>query len=153
MASLHYLPPVKPSAVALGTLFTHTTNLAVMAPLFGESYQKAMNADSKQEWIKSKEAAKTATLWGSNVIGSGAQTYAIAALLTQTGVLTYKGAAYVGALIFAATSVPTVVSQLFQERRPAEYIAIRATAGLIETVGLSVFLTWWGIRPAHDLLR
>jgi hypothetical protein len=79
-----------------------------MAPLFGESYQKAMNADSKQEWIKSKEAAKTATLWGSNVIGSGAQTYAIAALLTQTGVLTYKGAAYVGALIFAATSVPTV---------------------------------------------
>lgn len=110
--SLHYLPPVKPSAVALGTIFTHATNLAVMAPLFGDAYNKAMNADTKEEFIKSKEAAKSATLWGSNLLGSGAQTYAIAALLTQTGVLSYKGAAYVGALIFAATSVPTVRSSI-----------------------------------------
>lgn len=71
-----------------------------------------MNADTKEEFIKSKEAAKSATLWGSNLLGSGFQTYAVAALLTQTGVLSYKGAAYVGGLIFAATSVPTVCSSV-----------------------------------------
>lgn len=49
--------------------------------------------------------------------------------------------------------IEQVVSQLFQDRRPAEYIAVRVTAGLVETVGLAVFLTWWGIGPAHDLLR
>lgn len=105
--SLYYLPSVKPSAIALGTIFTHASNLAVMAPLFGEAYQKAMNVDTKEEF-KSKEITKTATLWGSNFLGSGVQTYAVAALLTQTGVMSYKGAAYIGALIFAATSVPTV---------------------------------------------
>lgn len=83
-----------------------------MAPLFGDAYHKAMNADTKEEFIKSKEAAKSATLWGSNLLGSGFQTYAVAALLTQTGVLSYKGAAYVGGLIFAATSVPTVCSSV-----------------------------------------
>lgn len=67
-----------------------------------------MKADTKEESVNSKEAAKTATLWGSNFLGSGVQSYAVAALLTQTGVMSYKGAAYVGALIFAATSVPTV---------------------------------------------
>lgn len=79
-----------------------------MAPLFGDAYQKAMNTDTKEEFIKSKEAGKTAALWGSNFLGSGVQTYAVAALLTQTGAMSYKGAAYIGALVFAATSVPTV---------------------------------------------
>ncbi|PWW78665.1 DUF1761-domain-containing protein [Tuber magnatum] len=150
--TIHYLPSVKPSAVALGTLFTHTANLAVMSPLFGEAYHKAMKADSKSEFAKSKEAIKSATLMGSSLVGSSVQTYAVAALLNHSAALSYKGAAYVGALVFAVTSAPAVVSQLFQERRPAEYIAVRATAGLVETVGLAVFLTWWGIRPAHDLL-
>lgn len=79
-----------------------------MAPLFGEAYNSAMKADTKEEFVKSKEASKTAALWASNFLGSGVQSYAVAALLTQTGVMSYKGAAYVGALIFAATSVPTV---------------------------------------------
>ncbi|KAG0136507.1 hypothetical protein HOY82DRAFT_599216 [Tuber indicum] len=154
LPTIQYLPAVKPSAVALGTLFTHTANLAVMSPLFGETYRKAMKADSKSEFARSKEAIKSATLMGSSLIGSSAQTYALAALLNSSAAVSYKGAAYIGALVFAATSVPTVVSQLFQERGPAEYsyIAVRATAGLVETVGLAVFLTWWGIRPAHDLL-
>ncbi|PUU79784.1 hypothetical protein B9Z19DRAFT_1192400 [Tuber borchii] len=148
-----YLPPVKPSAIALGTIFTHTANLAVMSPLFGETYRKAMKADSKSEFATSKEAMMSATLVGSSLVGSSVQTYAVAALLSRSAALSYKGAAYVGALVFAATSVPTVVSQLIQDRRPAEYIAVRVTAGLVETVGLAMFLTWWGIGPAHDLLR
>ncbi|RPB01115.1 DUF1761-domain-containing protein [Choiromyces venosus 120613-1] len=153
LPTIQYLPPVKPSAIALGTLFTHTANLAVMSPLFGETYHKAMKADSKSDFAKSKEVAKSATLMGASLVGSGVQTYALAALLNHSAALSYKGAAYVGALVFAATSVPTMISQLFQERRPVEYIAIRATAGMVETVGLAVFLTWWGTRPAHELLR
>ncbi|KAL7274641.1 hypothetical protein RUND412_002446 [Rhizina undulata] len=153
MTTIQYLPPVKPSAIALGTIFTQTANLAVMAPLFGETYHKARNANTKEEFLKSKEAATTATAYCSSLVGSGLQTYAVAAILNQSGILSYKGAAYLGSLLFAVSSVPSMITQLFVERRPAEYIAVTSAASLIETVGLSVFLTWWGTRPARDLLR
>ena len=39
-------PPVKPSAIALGTVYTHTISLAVLAPLFGDTYKRAQNADT-----------------------------------------------------------------------------------------------------------
>lgn len=80
----------------------------MLAPIFGETYKKAQEADSKEEFIKSREAASTAALYGSTLAGSGIQTYAIAAVLNHCGVLSYKGAAYIGGLIFAATSVPPV---------------------------------------------
>jgi hypothetical protein len=35
------LPPVKPSAIALGTLFTHAASLAVLGPVFGDTYHRA----------------------------------------------------------------------------------------------------------------
>jgi hypothetical protein len=82
----------------------------VLTPIFGETYRRAQNADSKEEFIKSKEAASAAVLYGSTLVGSGVQTYAVAAVLNHCGVLSYKGAAYVGGLIFAATSVPQVCS-------------------------------------------
>jgi hypothetical protein len=150
---LDYLPPVKPSAIALGTIFNHAANLAVLTPIFGDTYRKAQRADSKEEFIKSKEAASAATLYGSTLAGSAIQTYAIAALLNHSSVLSYKGAAYIGGLIFAATSVPQLATHIFQERRPAEIVAVKAAVGVVETVGLAVFLTWWGVRPTHDLLR
>ena len=105
---MDYLPPVKPSAIALGTLFNHAANMAVLTPLFGETYHKAQNASSKEEFIKSKEAASAAALYGSTLVGSGLQTYAVAAVLNHCNVLSYKGAAYIGGLVFAATSVPQV---------------------------------------------
>ncbi|KAI5844109.1 hypothetical protein BZA05DRAFT_175609 [Tricharina praecox] len=151
--TLEYLPPVKPSAIALGTVFNQAANLAVLTPIFGETYRRAQHADSKEEFIKSKEAASAAALYGSTLVGSGIQTYAVAAVLNHCGILSYKGAAYVGGLIFAATSVPLLVTQIFQERRPAEMVAVKAAVGLVDTVGLAVFLTYWGTRPAHDLLR
>ena len=80
----------------------------MLAPIFGETYKKAQEADSKEEFIKSREAASAATLYGSTLVGSGIQTYAVAAVLNHCGVLSYKGAAYVGGLIFAATTVPEV---------------------------------------------
>lgn len=166
---LHHidLPPVKPSAIALGTIFTHTASLGILAPVFGDTYHRAQAANSKEEFIKSKEAAGTAAAWGSSLVGSAVQTYGVAALINATGTLSYKGAAYLGTLIFFASSAPgvrsqsilpynplrnssdkyiQVVSQVFSEKRPLDTIAVGAVSRVFETVGLSLFLTWWGTR-------
>ena len=104
------LPPVKPSAIALGTVFNHTASLAIMAPLFGDTYHRAQRANSSEEFLKSKEAASAAAAWGSSLVGSALQTYGVGALINATGTLTYKGAAYLGSLIFLASSAPSVCS-------------------------------------------
>ncbi|KAI9883929.1 MAG: hypothetical protein M1823_004273 [Watsoniomyces obsoletus] len=171
MASLHYLPPVKPSAIALGTLFTHTASMAILAPVFGDTYNRAQRANSSEEFFKSKEAASAASAWGSSLVGSAVQTYGVGALINATGTLTYKGAAYLGSLIFFASSAPSVstfthlsdsnryrglhpdqtvqfISQIFTERRPLDTVAVGAVARMFETVGLSLFLTWWGTRTS-----
>lgn len=102
------LPPVKPSAIAMGTIFTHTASLGILAPVFGDTYHRAQAANSKAEFIKSKEAAGAAAAWGSSLVGSAVQTYGVAALINATGTLSYKGAAYLGSLIFMASSAPSV---------------------------------------------
>lgn len=102
------LPPVKPSAIALGIVFNQAASLAVLAPLFGDTYQRAKAADSSEEFFKSREAATAAASWGSSLVGSGIQTYGVAALINATGTLSYKGAAYLGSLIFMASAAPGV---------------------------------------------
>ncbi|KAI0472626.1 DUF1761-domain-containing protein [Xylariaceae sp. FL0804] len=144
--SLHYLPPVKPSAIALGTIFNHGIELAVMTPLLGQTYQRAKVADTKEEFIHSKEATSAAVAWGTSLVGSALQSYGVGALINATGTLSYKGAAYLGALIYMATSAPTYLNQLLAEKRPIETVAVSATAKLVETLGLPMFLTWWGTR-------
>lgn len=99
---------MKPSAIALGTVFTHTASLGILAPLFGDTYHRAQAANSKEEFIKSKEAASAAAAWGSSLAGSAVQTYGVAALINATGTLSYKGAAYLGTLVFFASSAPSV---------------------------------------------
>lgn len=106
------LPPVKPSAIAMGTFFTHTASLGILAPVFGDTYHRAQAANSKEEFIKSKEAAGAAAAWGSSLVGSAVQTYGVAALINATGTLSYKGAAYLGTLIFFASSAPSVCDVL-----------------------------------------
>jgi hypothetical protein len=106
------LPPVKPSAIALGTVFNHAVSLAVMAPLFGETYHRAQAANTKEEFFKSKEAATAAATWGSSLFGSALQAYGVGALINATGTLSYKGAAYLGSLIFLASAAPSVSSSL-----------------------------------------
>ena len=103
--TLDYLPPVKPSAIALGTLFNHAANLAVLGPVFGDTYRRAQAADTKEEFLKSKEAASAATLYGSTLVGSGLQTYAIAAILNHSNVLSYKGAAYLVCRCFSRIGI------------------------------------------------
>ncbi|KAH8671092.1 hypothetical protein BX600DRAFT_509796 [Xylariales sp. PMI_506] len=144
--SLHYLPPVKPSAIALGTVFNHSIELAVFTPLFGQTYQRAKQSNTKEEFLRSKEASSAAVAWGTSLVGSALQAYGVGALINATGTLSYKGAAYLGALIFAATSAPTFISQLLAEKRPLDTVAVSAAAKLFETVGLASFLTWWGTR-------
>ncbi|RMJ28339.1 hypothetical protein PHISP_00816 [Aspergillus sp. HF37] len=146
MTSLHYLPAVKPSAIAMGTAFTHTASLGILAPVFGDTYHRAQAANSKEEFIRSKEAAGAAAAWGSSFVGSTLQTYGVAALINATGTLTYKGAAYLGGLIFLASSAPSLVSQVFAEKRPLDTIGVGVIGRVFETIGLSLFLNWWGTR-------
>jgi len=146
MATLHYLPPVKPSAIALGTVFNHAVSLAVLTPLFGDTYSRAQAANSKEEFFKSKEAATAAATWGSSLLGSALQAYGVGALINATGTLSYKGAAYLGSLIFFASAAPSVVSQVLTEKRPLDTVVVGAVARVFETVGLSLFLTYWGTR-------
>lgn len=110
--SSDYLPPVKPSAIALGTVFNHAASLAVLGPVFGDTYRQAQAANSKEEFFKSKEAASAAAAWGTSLVGSAVQSYGVGALLNATGTLSYKGAAYMGSLIFMASSAPSVRSYL-----------------------------------------
>ncbi|RKU49618.1 hypothetical protein DL546_009580 [Coniochaeta pulveracea] len=144
--SLHYLPPVKPSAIALGTAFNHGIELAIMSPLFGATWQRAKAANSKEEFARSKEASSAAVAVGTSLVGSALQSYGIGALINATGTLSYKGAAYLGALVFAATSAPGFLTQVFTQKQPLETVGLNVLAKLFETVGLSVFLTYWGTR-------
>ncbi len=102
------LPPVKPSAIALGIAFTQISSAAILAPLFGDTYHRAQAANSKEEFFKSKESATAAAAWGGSILGSGIQTYGVAALINATGTLSYKGSAYLGSLIFFASAGPGV---------------------------------------------
>jgi len=146
MTTLYYLPPVKPSAIAAGTIFTHVASLGILAPVFGEAYHRAQVANSREDFIRSRETASAVSAWGSSLTGSLLQTYGIAALITATGTMSYKGAASLGTLILFASSAPSLIAQIFIEKRPLETIAIGAVSRVFETIGLSVFLTWWGTR-------
>lgn len=99
---------MKPSAIALGAVFTHTASLGILTPVFGDTYHRAQAANTKEEFLKSKETASAVAAWGSSLVGSAVQTYGVAALINATGTLSYKGAAYLGSLIFFASSAPSV---------------------------------------------
>lgn len=135
-----------------------------MAPLFGDTYHRAQAANSNEEFFKSKEAATAAASWGSSLAGSALQTYGVGALINATGTLSYKGAAYLGSLIFMASSAPSVrevllflnldvslitakiIAQVVTEKRPMDTVAVTVVSRIFETVGLSLFLTYWGTR-------
>lgn len=131
--------------------------------MFGETYRQAQAANSKEEFFKSKEAASAGAAWGSSLVGSAIQTYGVGALINATGTLTYKGAAYLGSLVFFASSAPSVsvslstityvvltrlqfIAAIATEKRPLDQVAVGAVARVLETVGLSMFLTYWGTR-------
>jgi len=154
--SLHYLPPVKPSAIAIGTAFTQLGHTAVLAPLFGDRYERAKKTNASQNFLHSKEAKQGAVLFGTTLLGSGVQSYAMAALITTTGTLSYKGAAYLGTLVFFSTSLGATIGGIigFGEpaARPADATEVIAgtVSSLLDTVGLAVVLNWWGVRTIES---
>lgn len=101
---------MKPSAIALGTIFNHGIELAVLGPVFGQTYNRYKLSNSKEEFARSKEASGAAAAWGTSFVGAALQSYGVGALINATGTLSYKGAAYLGSLIFAATAAPAVCS-------------------------------------------
>lgn len=153
-----------------------------MSPLFGETYRRAKVANTKEEFLRSKEATSAAVAWGTSFVGGAMQSYGIGALINATGTVSYRGAAYLGALVFLATSAPGVsislssflhpcpplyplnpsfllqetkqwltpegqsLAELFIEKRPLETVGLTVLAKLLETIGLSCVLTWWGTR-------
>ena len=80
----------------------------MLSPVFGQTYQRAKASNSKEEFVKSRETTTAAVAWGTSFVGSALQSYGVGALINATGTLSYKGAAYLGGLIFAATSAPGV---------------------------------------------
>ncbi|KOS23140.1 UPF0591 membrane protein [Escovopsis weberi] len=144
--SLQYFPPVRPSAIALGTAFSNAVDLAVLSPVFGQTYHRAKASDTKEEFLRSREATGLAVAWSSSLAGSALQSYGVGALINATGTMSCKGAAYLGALIFAATSAPSIIAQVVTEKRPLDTVAVNLTAKLLETVGLSMLLSYYGTR-------
>lgn len=53
------LPSVKPSAIALGLVFTQAVETAVLAPVLGETYKKAKQSNTSREFWESREATST----------------------------------------------------------------------------------------------
>jgi hypothetical protein len=45
-----------------------------------------------------------------------------------------------------ANEKPQIIAQVVTEKRPVDTIAVGALARVFETVGLSLFLTYWGTR-------
>ena len=43
---------------------------------------------------------------------------------------------------------PQFIAQVFTEKRPLDTVAVGALARVFETVGLSMFMTWWGTRTS-----
>lgn len=70
----------------------------------------------------------------------------MAALLKLAGGARYKNAFYIGTLVFAASSLPAVVAAYTVERRPKEYIFVKAAIGLTQTVGLGLVLASYASR-------
>ncbi|KAF5101708.1 hypothetical protein D0Z00_000782 [Geotrichum galactomycetum] len=120
--------------------------MITVSPIFGALFQKAKSADSPKELLKSQEAASALTVYGSSITGSAIQSYAVGALLNLTGTVTYKGASYLGGLIFLISQTPQIVNNVLLEKRPVDLVIAKIVASLLETIGLSLTLTWWGTR-------
>lgn len=49
-------------------------------------------------------------------------------------------------LINSPFGLKQFISQVFTEKRPLDTVAVGAVSRVFETVGLSLFLNWWGTR-------
>jgi len=147
--SLEYLPSVRGSGIVVGSAFSLLSSQIVYGPLLGSIWSKAMQQDKNSEFWK-REAGPVAATYASSVAAAVAQAYGVGALINVTGTLSYKGAAYLGALLLLVNTAPSAVHSIFVEKRPTEFVAVKAVSQVLETVGLSLVLTWWGTRSVSS---
>jgi len=143
--SLEYLPSVRGTSIVIGSAFSLLSSQIVYGPVFGQIWNKAMQQDKNSEFWK-REAGPIATTYVSSIGAAVAQAYGVAALINVTGTLSYKGAAYLGGLLLLVNTAPSAVHSIFVEKRPAEFVGVKAVSQVLETVGLALVLTWWGTR-------
>ncbi|KTW26708.1 hypothetical protein T552_02714 [Pneumocystis carinii B80] len=134
------IPKFCPTALIVGSVFEHLTSYLVYGPFLGRTWQRAMILDKNTEFWASKKTVSAGLMYGVSFLSSSVQVYAMAALLKLTGSLKYKSAFYLSSLVFAATTLPNIVSGYFIEKRPKEYVLVKFVSGLTQTVGLSFVL-------------
>lgn len=145
LVEINYFPTIRPSAIAVGLAFSHVSNLISSHPVFGSAFKRAKSSETKEEFLRSREAASAAAVYGATFVGSSLQSYALAALLKAAGANTYKEAAYVGSLVFVVTSLPALSSNLIVDGRHPDIVFIKVLSALLNTVGVALTLTWWGV--------
>lgn len=50
----------------------------------------------------------------------------------------------------AANYIHQIIAQFFTEKRPLDTIAVGGVARVLETVGLTMILTYWGTRTSKS---
>lgn len=144
----NYFPSVRPSALAVGIGFEFISGFIVEGNLLKSTYERAKSSSDPEAFAKSKEAENTAVVVGTNLVSSAIQTYGVAALINLTGTHTYKGAASLGSLIFAAAYLPSIVSSYFKESANTDYLIAKTVQGVVQTVGSSLALVAYGTRDS-----
>lgn len=132
------------SAVALGTAFSHLSGQIAAAPVIGAACKRAQQANTREEFIKSREASSAACIWTNSLVTSGVQSYAFCVLLYKCGVTSVNSAACIGSLVFAVSSLPDILTHAIVDRRPLDQVLASTATALFDTVGLASLLAWWG---------
>ncbi|KAI5291811.1 hypothetical protein KEM54_006388 [Ascosphaera aggregata] len=143
-----HFPIIRPSAIVLGIMFNEMTSLSEFCPLIRETKRRASSASSREDFLKSREASSALNAAGSTLCGSALKAYAVAALLDATRTICYKGAVYIGTMVFVASSGPAIISQIFVEKKPVKTVMASEGVRAAETIGLSLIMTWWGTRTS-----
>lgn len=138
-------PKVSPLAVAIGAAYSHVSSFIIQRPVFGALYQKAKSVETDEQAksvAQSEEAKSALASYGTSAVASAVQSYGVAALLKLTGTTTYKAASILGTLLFAVVTGPQLVTGFFVDSKPVDVLAAQSFVSLLDTVGLSLVLTW-----------
>lgn len=133
-------PPISFVPIIVGGAFSEISSFIVQRPVFGAVWQKAQTATHPKEVLEAKESQTAVASFTTSAIASVIQSYGVSALLHLTNVVSYKGAAVVGGLLFAAQSGPQIVYNIFVAKAPVDVILSTVVVKLLNTVGLSLAL-------------
>lgn len=133
-------PSISFVPIIIGTAYSEISSFLIQRPVFGAVWSKAQSATHPKEFIEAKESQTAAASLTTSSVASVFQSYGVNALLHLTNVVSYKGAAIVGGLLFAAQSGPQIVYSIFVAKAPIDVIVSTIAVKLLNTVGLSLAL-------------